>query len=137
VRLEPCFDVPDCNKLAPQSAAQHPHRRRRRLALAQTSTTCVHDLSTGSWHRRRRRCRLTLLTHPRLVHDLSTGAWRRSAHVLRDALDVLSKAAGEPATEGGGGARRGLPLLFMRTVILVVQGHPELKQYVAVTLLPR
>ncbi|KAG5177485.1 Symplekin tight junction protein C terminal-domain-containing protein [Tribonema minus] len=58
-----------------------------------------------------------------------------SSHVMREALDTMSKAAAEPGADGKG--KRGLPLLFMRTVILAVQGYPELKQYIAVTLLPR
>jgi Symplekin tight junction protein C terminal len=58
----------------------------------------------------------------------------------------MSKAAGEvvvPVTSSNGtssngkAVKKGLPLLFMRTVILAVQGFPELKQYVAVGLLPR
>jgi Symplekin tight junction protein C terminal len=66
--------------------------------------------------------------------------------VLREALEVMSKAAGEvvvPVTSSNGtsinrkAVKKGLPLLFMRTVILAVQGFPELKQYVAVGLLPR
>jgi hypothetical protein len=62
----------------------------------------------------------------------------------------MSKAAGEVVaavasngqTSNGkpsatAAVKKGLPLLFMRTVILAVQGFPELKQYVAVGLLPR
>eukprot|EP00612_Vaucheria_litorea_P004919 CAMPEP_0171459556 /NCGR_PEP_ID=MMETSP0945-20130129/4792_1 /TAXON_ID=109269 /ORGANISM="Vaucheria litorea, Strain CCMP2940" /LENGTH=127 /DNA_ID=CAMNT_0011985597 /DNA_START=520 /DNA_END=903 /DNA_ORIENTATION=- len=49
----------------------------------------------------------------------------------------MSKESAEEEKDSTNKRKKGLPLLFMRTVILVLQAYPELKQYVAVTLLPR